>query len=45
MDIEKKQQEQTAGDNASQNQLIGDHSNQTVIGEQFTELTIKQVIA
>jgi len=35
MDIKKKQQEQTAGDNASQNQLIGDHSNQTVIGEQY----------
>lgn len=35
MDIEKKHQEQTAGDNASQNQLIGDHSSQTVIGEQY----------
>lgn len=35
MDIEKKHQEQTAGDNALQNQLIGDHSSQTVIGEQY----------
>lgn len=35
MDIEKKHQKQTAGDNASQNQLIGDHSSQTVIGEQY----------
>lgn len=34
MDIEKKHQEQTAGDNALQNQLIGDHSSLTVIGEQ-----------
>lgn len=34
MDIEKKQQEQTAGDNATQNQIIGDNSSQIVVDTQ-----------
>lgn len=32
MDIVGNKQKQTAGDNSNQNQIIGDHTNQTIIG-------------
>lgn len=40
MDISKTNQEQKAGNNASQVQLIGDNSNQTIIENQTNNVTI-----
>lgn len=38
MDISKTKQEQSAGENSSQNQLVGDNSNQTIIETQVNSV-------